>query len=235
MGPAARTGVPVELLPGGHMKESVPDVVIQRLPMYAQMLAALKEVGVESVGSRELGAMLRTTPAQVRKDLSYFGRFGKQGMGYDVSQLSSELGRVLGLGREWSVVLVGTGRLGRALLDHKGFLHDDYRMVAAFDKSSRRIGRKLAGLVIQDVSELEDTVRNKGTQIGIVAVPPGEAQQVIDALVRAGAKAILNYAPIVARVPKGVQLRQVIPVHSLQSMTYYLKSMESGRGSEAGC
>lgn len=216
------------------MKESVPDVVIQRLPMYAHILAALKEVGVEWIGSRELGAMLKTTPAQVRKDLSYFGRFGKQGMGYDVGQLSIELSLVLGLGREWSLALVGTGRLGRALMDHKGFLHDNFRMVAAFDKSPRRIGRKLSGLVIQAVSELEDTVRDQGIQIGIVAVPPGEAQQVIDSLVSSGAKAILNYAPIVARVPKGVQLRQVIPVHSLQSMTYYLKPMQSGQGSEAG-
>jgi redox-sensing transcriptional repressor len=204
------------------MKESVPDVVIQRLPMYTHILTALKEVGVESIGSRELGAMLRTTPAQVRKDLSYFGRFGKQGMGYDVAQLAAELSQVLGLDREWSLALVGTGRLGRALMDHKGFLHDNYKMVAAFDKSPKRIGKKLAGLVIQDVAKLEETVSEREIQIGIVAVPPGEAQKVIDALVRAGAKAILNYAPIVARVPKGVQLRQVIPLHSLQSMTYYL-------------
>jgi redox-sensing transcriptional repressor len=219
------------------MKESVPDVVIQRLPMYTHILTALKEVGVESIGSRELGAMLKTTPAQVRKDLSYFGRFGKQGMGYDVSQLAEELSQVLGLGREWSLALVGTGRLGRALMDHKGFLHDNYKMTAVFDKSPKRIGKRLAGLEIQDVAELEDTVREREIQIGIVAVPPGEAQQIIDALVRAGAKAILNYAPIVARVPKGVQLRQVIPLHSLQSMTYYLRSLfpqsDSGGGRQS--
>ena len=206
------------------MREPVPDVVIQRLPVYYHILSALKEVGVETVGSRELGAMLRTTPAQIRKDLSYFGKLGKQGMGYDVKQLSEELAKVLGLGRQWSLALVGTGRLGRAIVDHKGFVHENFRMVAAFDKSNRRIGKKIGGLVIQDVSELEETVRQQGIAIGIVAVPPSEAQLVIDALVRAGAKAILNYAPIVARVPKGVQLRQITPLQDLQSMTYYLKS-----------
>ncbi len=205
------------------MKEQVPDVVIQRLPMYAHILRALKDVGVESIGSRELGAMLRTTPAQIRKDLSYFGKFGKQGMGYDVGQLLDEVTHVLGLGRPWSLALVGTGRLGRALIEHKGFIDEDFQMVAVFDKNHRRIGRKLGGLVIQDVVELEQTVKERGIEIGIVAVPPGEAQRIIDTLVRAGVKAILNYAPIVARVPKGVQLRQITPLHSLQSMTYYLK------------
>ena len=206
------------------MKESVPDVVIQRLPMYAHILRALKEVGVESIGSRELGAMLRTTPAQIRKDLSYFGKFGKQGMGYGVAQLLEEVTRVLGLGRQWSLALVGTGRLGRALIEHKGFVDEDFKLVAVFDKSPRRIGRQLGGVPIQDVAELEDTVRDRQVEIGIVAVPPGEAQRVIDALVRAGARAILNYAPIVARVPRSVQLRQITPLHALQSMTYYLKS-----------
>ena len=205
------------------MKEQVPDVVIQRLPMYAHILRALKDVGVESIGSRELGAMLRTTPAQIRKDLSYFGKFGKQGMGYDVGQLLEEVTHVLGLGRPWLLALVGTGRLGRALIEHKGFVDEDFQMVAVFDKSHRRIGRKLGGLAIQDVIELEQTVKERGIEIGIVAVPPGEAQRIIDTLVRAGVKAILNYAPIVARVPKGVQLRQITPLHSLQSMTYYLK------------
>jgi len=205
------------------MKESVPDVVIQRLPMYAHILRALKEVGVESIGSRELGAMLRTTPAQIRKDLSYFGKFGKQGMGYVVPQLLDEVTRVLGLGRQWSLALVGTGRLGRALVEHRGFVDEDFKMVAVFDKSPRRIGRLLGGVMIQDVSEMEQTVRERGIQIGIVAVPPGEAQRTIDTLVRAGVKAILNYAPIIARVPKGVQLRQITPLHALQSMTYYLK------------
>jgi len=206
------------------MKETVPDVVIQRLPMYAHILRALKEVGVESIGSRELGAMLRTTPAQIRKDLSYFGKFGKQGMGYMVPQLLEEVTGVLGLGRQWSLALVGTGRLGRALVEHKGFVDEDFQMVAVFDKSPRRIGRVLGGVTIQDVAELEQTVRDRGIQIGIVAVPPAEAQRVIDALARAGVKAILNYAPIIARVPKGVQLRQITPLHALQSMTYYLKS-----------
>ncbi len=215
------------------MKEPVPDVVIQRLPMYAHMLRALKEVGVESIGSRELGAVLRTTPAQIRKDLSYFGKFGKQGMGYNVGQLLDELTQVLGLGRPWPLALVGTGRLGRALIEHKGFVDDDFRMVAVFDKSPRRIGKKLGGLVIQDAAELEQIVKERGIAICIVAVPPGEAQRVIDAFVRAGVKAILNYAPIVARVPKSVQLRQITPLHSLQSMTYYLKSEYPTSGSAA--
>ena len=166
------------------MKEHVPDIIVHRLPMYAHILASLKDVGVESIGSRELGAMLRTTPAQVRKDLSYFGKFGKQGMGYDVPRLSEELNGVLGLSREWSVALVGTGRLGRALMEHRGFLHKKFKVVAAFDNNPKRIGKKLTGLVIQDVTELEQTVRDRSVEIGVVAVPPAQAQQIIDALVR---------------------------------------------------
>jgi redox-sensing transcriptional repressor len=192
--------------------------------MYAHILRALKEVGVESIGSRELGAMLRTSSAQIRKDLSYFGKFGKQGMGYDVDQLLGELYRVLGLGRQWSLALVGTGRLGRAIMDYGGFAHEDFKIVAAFDKSSQQIDKKISGLVVQDVAELEQTVEERGIEIGIVAVPAVEAQLVIDALVRSGISAILNYAPIVARVPSKVQLRQITPLHTLQSMTYYLKS-----------
>ena len=206
------------------MKEPVPDVVIQRLPMYAHILTALRKVGVDSIGSRELGAMLKTTPAQIRKDLSYFGRFGKQGIGYEVSQLADELCRVLGLGRQWSLALVGTGRLGRAIMDYSGFAHKDFQIVAAFDNSPQQIGKKIGGLVVQDVAELEQTISEKGIEIGIVAVPPPEAQLVIDALTRSGIKAILNYAPVVARVPERVLLRQITPLHTLQSMTYYLKS-----------
>ena len=206
------------------MREPVPDVVIQRLPMYCHLLTALEKVGVETIGSKELGAMLQTTPAQIRKDLSYFGRFGKQGMGYNVSQLADELSQVLGLGRQWSLALVGTGRLGRAIMDYSGFAHKDFKIVAAFDKSPSEIGKKLGNLVVQDVAELEQTVSEQGIEIGIVAVPPSDAQIVIDALSRSGIKAILNYAPIVARVPERVQLRQITPLHTLQSMTYYLNS-----------
>jgi len=167
------------------------------------------------------------TPAQIRKDLSYFGKFGKQGKGYNVSQLLGELRQILGLDREWSVALIGVGRLGRALLDYGELTPRGFKIVAAFDIDPQQIGKKVGGVAIQDIAELTNTVKNRGINIGIVTAPPSQAQQAIDCLVECGIKAILNYAPVAAQVPKDVQLREIDPVLTLQTMTYHLKSLGS--------
>jgi redox-sensing transcriptional repressor len=205
----------------------IPPVVIDRLPLYARALASLEAQGREVVSSQELGALLGVTPAQIRKDLSYFGRFGKQGRGYNVLKLLDELRRILGLNRQWRMVLVGTGRLGRAILGYQGFSPQGFRIVEAFDSDGSMIGKKLDGLVVHDTAELENVLRDTRVDIGIVAVPAETAQKVIDALVRSGVRAILNYAPIAAQVPKSVQIRRVDPVLALQGMTYYLKAQDA--------
>ncbi len=201
----------------------IPPVVIDRLPLYARALASLEGRGREVVSSQELGQLLNVTPAQIRKDLSYFGRFGKQGRGYNVQKLLDELRRILGLNRQWRMALVGAGRLGRAILGYEGFGPQGFRIVEAFDSDSAMVGQEVAGLVIRDTGELETVLRENRVDVGIVAVPGETAQGVIDALVRCGVRAILNYAPIAAHVPRGVHIKRIDPVLALQGMTYYLK------------
>ncbi len=205
------------------MPIEIPDVVIDRLPVYARALDALERNGREVVSSQELGAQLGVTPAQIRKDLSYFGRFGKQGRGYNVKRLLEELHQILGLDREWTMVLIGVGQLGRAILQYGGFTPQGFRILAAFDADTRVVGQAVDGVLVRSVDELEATLSSNHVDIGIVATPAQVAQQVIDALVAAGVKAILNYAPVAAHAPRGVHLKDIDPVLALQSMTFYLK------------
>ncbi|MBI2913095.1 MAG: redox-sensing transcriptional repressor Rex [Chloroflexi bacterium] len=204
----------------------IPPVVIDRLPLYARALAALEAQGREVVSSQELGSQLNVTPAQIRKDLSYFGRFGKQGRGYNVRKLLDELRQILGLERQWRMALIGVGRLGRAILGYEGFAPQGFRIVEAFDADAGVVGTKADGLRIKHTNELENVLSENPVDVGIVAVPGETAQQVIDALVRCGVRAILNYAPIAAHVPRGIYVKRVDPVLSLQSMTYYLKNAQ---------
>jgi redox-sensing transcriptional repressor len=205
------------------MPIEIPDVVIDRLPVYARALAALERQGREVVSSQELGAQLGVTPAQIRKDLSYFGRFGKQGRGYNVKRLLEELHQILGLDRDWTMVLIGVGQLGRAILQYGGFVPQGFQIVAAFDADTHVVGDEVEGLKVQHVEELPGVLAAHHVDIGIVATPAGSAQQVINALVANGVKAILNYAPIAAQVPESVHIKDIDPVLALQSMTFYLK------------
>ena len=200
----------------------VPDVVIARLPQYVRILNSLMDSGVEVVSSQQLGDQLQVTPAQIRKDLSYLGRFGKQGRGYNVRYLTTELKQILGLNRRWRVCLVGVGRLGKAILSYPGFAPEGFEIVAAFDSNDHLIGQTISGLKVQGMEELGSTVARLNIGIGIIAVPSGVAQQVMKLLTQSGVKAILNYAPVYPQVPEQVRVRNVDPVLSLQSMTYYL-------------
>lgn len=206
------------------MPLEIPEVVIDRLPIYARALGLLDRQGRDVVNSQELGERLGVTPAQIRKDLSYFGRFGKQGRGYNVKRLLEELHEILGITREWSMVLVGVGQLGRAILGYGGFTPQGFRIVAALDVDSETVGNVVDGLKVKSVAELPETLREFDAQIGIVAVPAANAQDVIDVLVESGVKVILNYAPIAAHVPPGVRIKDIDPVLALQSMTFYLKA-----------
>ena len=202
----------------------IPYVVIDRLPLYARALSTLEAGGREVVSSQELGTRLGVTPAQIRKDLSYFGRFGKQGRGYNVRKLLDELWRILGLDKQWRMALVGVGKLGRAILGYEGFTPQGFRIVEAFDTNPKRVGERISNLTVKDVDDLERVLSQNPVDVGIVAVPAEIAQDVIDALVRCGVRAILNYAPIAAHVPPGIRIKRIEPVLSLQSMTYYMKN-----------
>ncbi len=206
------------------MPLEIPEVVIDRLPIYARALGLLDRQGRDVVNSQELGERLGVTPAQIRKDLSYFGRFGKQGRGYNVKRLLEELHEILGITREWSMVLVGVGQLGKAILGYGGFTPQGFRIVAAFDVDSETVGDVVDGLEVKPVAELPEALQEFDAQIGIVAVPAANAQDVIDVLVESGVKVILNYAPIAAHVPQGVRIKDIDPVLALQSMTFYLKA-----------
>jgi len=204
------------------MQRQIPEVVVSRLPMYLRSLALLKSEGIEFISSRGLGTRLRMTPAQIRKDLSFFGKFGRQGRGYNVSRLHGELQQILGLDKKWLMALVGVGRLGRAILDYKGFAPEGFKIVAAFENDPKLIGKKVSGVPIEDIVKLETSLRDKKVDIAIVAVPLSDAQVVVDKLVQSGIRAILNYAPICVRVPRGVRLQGIDPVLALQGMTFYL-------------
>ena len=204
--------------------KAIPEVVVFRLPLYARVLARLEENNVLVVSSQELAMELQFTAAQIRKDLSYFGRFGKQGRGYPVRSLLRELRQILGLDTTWHMALVGVGQLGRAILRYDGFTPQGFQIVLAFDADPAKVGRKISNVVIQDLHQLEETLKARKVDIGIVAVPAESAQEVINRLVGCNLKAILNYAPIEPKVPPGVKVRTLDPVPALQTMTFFLRS-----------
>ena len=204
----------------------VPEVVVVRLLLYVRALSEFLGQGSSVVSSQQLGDRLQMTPAQIRKDLSYFGRFGKQGRGYDVEFLLREIRHILGLDRPWRACLVGLGRLGMAIINYPGFTPEGFEIVAAFDSSPQQVGMRVGSLSVQPMSELSRTVHERSIDIGIVAVPAAQAQAVIDQLVDSGLQGILNYAPIAPQVPATTIVRNVDPVLSLQSMTFYLQQDE---------
>ena len=203
-------------------RSDAPEVVVARLPLYVRILTRLLQEGAEVVSSQQLGEKLQVTPAQIRKDLSYFGRFGKQGRGYSVIHLLERLKLILGLNSFWNVAVVGVGRLGRAILSYPGFTPDGFHLVAAFDSNPDVVGETVAGLTVNSLEQLDEMVSSKKISIAIVAVPTEHTQGVVDRLVACGVRAVLNYAPISPQVREGVRVRNIDPVLSLQSMTYYL-------------
>lgn len=202
---------------------SVPDIVIGRLPIYLRALSHLAQEGREITSSQELGERLGISSAQIRKDLSHFGTFGKQGTGYRIAELEQRLRQILHVDREWEVALVGAGDLGHALGRYNGFRDRGFRITAIFDRDPAKIGEKIGELEVQDVAHLHEVIQARHIRVAMIAVPASETQKVADALVEAGVKAILNYAPITITVPRGVYVQYIDPVVHLQRMTYYLE------------
>lgn len=201
---------------------TIPDIVVGRLPIYLRALNFLVAEGREITSSQELGDRLGISSAQIRKDLSHFGEFGKQGTGYDIPFLRDQLQRILQVDRIWDVALIGAGDLGHALAHYGGFAGRGFRIAAVFDNDPTKIGQSLANLIVQDSNDLADVVRHLSIRMALIATPASGAQSVADALVSAGIRAILNYAPITLTVPHGVRVQYIDPVVHLQRMTFYL-------------
>lgn len=206
------------------MTEEIPDIVIGRLPIYLRALTHLAGEGEKTTtSSHELGQRLGISSAQIRKDLSHFGEFGKQGTGYHINYLIEQLRAILRLQQEWPVVLVGAGYLGHALASYNGFQHRGFRVAWVFDNDPQKVGTMIGALRVQHVDELVATVQQERARIAALAVPAGAAQELTGLLVDAGIRAILNYAPINLTVPAHVHVQYSDPVVQLQRMTYYLE------------
>ncbi len=221
----------------GLGSSGIPDIVIRRLPIYARSLRFLLDEGVETVSSGDLGARLGVSAAQIRRDLSYFGEFGKQGKGYNVQFLLEQVSAILGLDREWPVALVGLGHLGRALIHYEALSTQGFCFRALFDHNPEKIGQRVGDLTIRPMEDMPEAIAREGIKMAIMAVPAYGAQEAANALVAAGVRAILNYAPIIVQVPPSVKIRHIDPVVALQSMTYYLtesERLEAGVPDRAG-
>lgn len=201
----------------------IPDIVIGRLPVYLRTLHMLQGQGAEVTSSQEMGALLGISSAQIRKDLSHFGEFGKQGTGYNVAFLCRQLEKILKVDCVWPVVLVGAGYLGHALASYNGFENRGYRIVGVFDADPDKVGTRIGDATVQSTYAMPQVVRKYRCQIAVIAVPAAAAQAVADQLVAAGIKSILCYAPLTINVPPTVRVEYIDPVISFQHMTYYLQ------------
>ncbi len=200
----------------------IPDIVIGRLPIYLRTLQRMTQEGQQVTSSKELGELLGISPPQIRKDLSQFGEFGKQGTGYHVEFLAEQLKRILKVDRIWDVAVIGAGDVGHALARYQGFRDRGFQITAIFDNDLNKIGRKIGGYTIYDIAQMKEILRDRGIKIAMLAVPSAHAQEVTDDLVEAGVKAILNYAPIQINTPPDVRVQYIDPATHLQHMTYYL-------------
>ncbi len=200
----------------------VSESTVGRLSLYLRLLSELEQEGQRTLSSEELARRCGTTAAQVRKDLSFFGTFGKRGMGYAVPELVSALRSILGLGRRWRVALVGAGKIGTALLGYQDFRDQGFHIESVFDADPAKVGQRRAGLVVKPESELERALAEDGTDIVILAVPADNAQAVVDRVVSAGVRAILNFAPTKIDVPADVALKNVNMALELEGLSYAL-------------
>ena len=204
------------------MADKIPDIVVGRLPKYLQALMYLHQAGQKTTSSQEMGEKVGISAAQIRKDLSLFGEFGKQGTGYSIPFLIEQLQQILKVNRAWDMVLVGAGDLGHAIGRYAGFSNRGFRIVMVFDNDPKKVGNKIGEHVVQDIAEMEARIRAARVEIAMLTVPASAAQEATNALVRAGVRAILNYAPITLSVPDNVRVEAIDPILRLQHMTYYL-------------
>ena len=202
--------------------EKIPDIIITRLPVYLRALQRMADNGLKTTSSQELGERVRISAAQIRKDISQFGEFGKQGTGYSIEYLIDKLREILKVDRMWDVIIVGAGDVGHALARYQGFANCGFKVVMIFDNDKNKVGEKVGDFTVEDTANLVEKVKSAGIKIAMLTIPASAAQEIADKLVEAGVKAILNYAPISLSVPKGVRVQHIDPATHLQRMTYYL-------------
>ncbi|MGD0829063.1 MAG: redox-sensing transcriptional repressor Rex [Desulfobaccales bacterium] len=205
----------------------IPTATITRLSIYSRYLEALSQEGVKIIASDKLAQKCGINPAQIRKDLAYFGEFGIRGVGYFVRELLFEIKRILGLNKTWKMALLGIGNLGSALLAHQNFIRQGYEFVAVFDLDPAKVGRRVpSGQIIFHMDDLEKVVREKGVEIGVLATPAAQAQMAALRLIAAGIKAILNFAPIQLQLPEGMAVENVDFTVKLDNLAYNLTMSE---------
>lgn len=202
--------------------DGVSEATIRRLSNYYRLLEDLEREGAETVSSEELARRYGTTSAQVRKDFSSFGSFGRRGLGYEVVGLKGSIGAILGIDRPWPMVLVGAGNLGHALFHYEEFRKQNFEIVAVFDSNPDKIGKEWNETPVLPMSDLPRVVREREVRIGVIAVPPAAGQRVADKLVAAGVKGILNFAPVKISEPEEVFIRNVNLSIALESLSYSL-------------
>jgi len=203
-------------------EKTIPDIVVGRLPLYLRALQRML-IGEQYVtSSQDLASRLGISAAQIRKDLSMFGEFGKQGTGYNVNYLVEQLCKILKVDRVWDVAVVGAGDIGSAIARYQGFADRGFQVTMIFDSDPRKIGTQVGPFTVQSTDQIVEAIQSAGIQVAMIAVPAASAQQVVDELVKAGIKAILNYAPLNITVPEDVHVQHTDPVTHLQRMTYYL-------------
>jgi redox-sensing transcriptional repressor len=202
----------------------IADSTVRRLSLYLRYLEEFETEGQATVSSEALATRGGTTSAQVRKDLSFFGSFGKRGLGYPVAELSERLRRILGLDRRYRVVVVGAGKIGSALVQYRGFRARGFDIVALFDNDASKVGRAYDGLVVRDIGELDQELAKDAPDIGIIVVPGDQAQAVADRLVTGGVRAVLNFAPAPLHVPEAVALKNVNLALELEALSFALAS-----------
>lgn len=218
---ALTNGDPVDGLAAPAVTKGIPEATIARLPVYLRALTAIAERGIGTVSSGALAEAAGVNSAQLRKDLSYLGSYGTRGVGYDVEYLRFQIGREVGSANEWPVVIVGLGNLGTALANYSGFTSRGFRVVAMVDPSPELIGKRIHGVAITDLAELEQVVPQTGAAIAVLATPAEAAQQVANRLVHLGVTSILNFAATVLAVPDGVNVRKVDLGQELQILAYH--------------
>lgn len=204
------------------MNKSAPRATIERMCRYQQVLGQIEREGVKTVSSKEIGRLAATNAAQVRKDLSYFGDFGRRGLGYSVGELRSRLRDILGLAATRNVGIIGAGNLGSALAGYPGFESRGFQIIALFDNNPARIGHRLQGLKVLPLADLPQVAADFGIDIAVITVPEAAAQEVADHVANAGIKAILNFAPTHVKVPEGIVTRNVDMTSQLEFLSYFL-------------
>ena len=213
---------------GGALARKISETTVRRLSLYLRILEEVERAGTDTISSEELAERAGTTAAQVRKDLSLFGSFGKRGLGYAVGQLAGGLREILGLDRSWRVALVGAGRIGSALFEYPGFRKRGFQIVAVLDADPHKLGTEWSGIPVRDITELEKVLRSEKIDIVILALPAEAVPEVLNRVVAAGVRGILNFAPMQLRVPPDVAVQDVNMVMELEALSFALSQSQSG-------